>query len=325
MPSKQVGATEEPLLTIPVKHSKGSLLERISDEVSFYVPRGAGYLSIACLILGVCVCFLPTEADLTQSSMMDGAMSLAEEGKKDNSWRAWLMWALKLLGVILLMRLCEFVVTSVVASVSMQIAIQKLDRKYLGVDVKIGGCDGCMPAVFLDLAQGSVSIRQIRLKNPDGFTSPYFLQATKFVIDLDVCKLAKSWLKEFEIETIDLKYAEMYLEYSTEKQQSNLGSIVDFVNSNATMPSFMQEFHSSRSWTLKKVVFDPIKLKAVGPGGGELTGSTDEITFEDFSAEKLNDGKTHVFDDIAVTLFRVFIEKVREAGAQFFMEAGILK
>lgn len=193
---------------------------------------------------------------------------------------------------------------------SIKSAIETFDRKFIGVDIEIGD-------LSVAICSGRVDMHGCQVKNPEGYKSPYLLNASHVVIDLNTWALISSFGKRIEVDVLELQDIDCIIEYDKALGgTSNVDRIMEHLNHD-TKPSEkkaqqVQEIvnetgkappkkEAGSEILLHKVLFSQIGARVATKLGGVRVALGD-ITFNDFSKEN----GAHLLEDMIFIIMKSF-------------------
>merc|ERR1719161_473147 len=176
---------------------------------------------------------------------------------------------------------------------SIKSAIETFDQKFLGVDIEIGD-------LSVAICSGRVDMQGFQVKNPEGYKSPYLLNASAVVIDLNVVALVTSLGKRIEVDVLQLDDIDCIVEYDKAfGGTSNVDRVMEHLNHDAKpsekkakqVESVVNETGKappkkapSKEIVMHNVLFSDIGARVATKLGGVRVAIGD-IKFDDFSKE----------------------------------------
>lgn len=176
---------------------------------------------------------------------------------------------------------------------SIKSAIETFDQKFLGVDIEIGD-------LSVAICSGRVDMQGFQVKNPEGYKSPYLLNASTVVIDLNVVALVTSLGKRIEVDVLQLDDIDCIVEYDKAfGGTSNVDRVMEHLNHDAKpsekkakqVESVVNETGKappkkapSKEIVMHNVLFSDIGARVATKLGGVRVAIGD-IKFDDFSKE----------------------------------------
>lgn len=139
-------------------------------------------------------------------------------------------------------------------------AVQRLDRRVLGVDVEV-------KRIIPFLCRGVLHVRGLTVRNPEGYAAPYLLKAEKIAMDIQMQKLFGSCFKNVVIQHLVIQDVDLVLQKGW--TSSNVGDMLAYLQRKkppAEQPvkqSEAQEDHSSTTaMSLRRVNIENVKGRA---------------------------------------------------------------
>jgi hypothetical protein len=241
---------------------------------------------------------------LAQKMMTQGACA---QGIPQVPW--WVLMCV-CIGFVLLFLALLFYYGAMMLGASIKSAIETFDRKFIGVDIEIGD-------LSVALCSGRIDMHGLQVKNPEGYKSPYLLNASSVVIDLNVRALVFSFGKRIEVDVLELQDIDCIVEYDRALGgTSNVDRVMEHLNHD-DKPSEkkakkVQEMVNETGKAppkkavgneilLHKVLFSKIGARVATSLGGVRVALGD-ITFDDFSKEN----GPHLLEDLVFIIFKSF-------------------
>mmetsp|Transcript_45577 Transcript_45577/g.108412 ORF Transcript_45577/g.108412 Transcript_45577/m.108412 type:complete len:400 (+) Transcript_45577:99-1298(+) len=107
-----------------------------------------------------------------------------------------------------------------------------LEEHWLGVGVSVG-------STSISLFRGRISMTDVKVNNPAGWSTEHLLTAENFTLDLSFSSLLRAWwydLKLFEVETFELEGMRVAYERTLLSGKSNIGDLLEHIKSRMPTP-----------------------------------------------------------------------------------------
>lgn len=164
---------------------------------------------------------------LSQKLAAQGASVMACQGANAAmpvpSVPTWVLVTVCIIFVVLFLMLM-FYFGAQMAGRAIKSAIETFDRRYLGVDVEIGD-------LSVSICSGRIDIHGCEIKNPEGYKTPYLLNAGSVVVDINMWALFKSFGHTIEVDVLTLEDIDCIVEYDKAfGGTSNVDKIMEFLS-----------------------------------------------------------------------------------------------
>lgn len=241
---------------------------------------------------------------LSQKLMAQGACA---QGVPQVPW--WVLMCV-CIGFVLLVLMLMFYFGAMLLGRSIKSAIETFDRRFLGVDIEIGD-------LSVAVCSGRIDMHGLQVKNPEGYKSPYLLNASSVAIDLNVTALMFSFGKKIEVDVLELQDIDCIVEYDkalggtsnvdrvmehlnhdNKPSEKKAQQVQDMVNETGKAPP---QKAAGNEILLHKVLFSKIGARVATKLGG-VRVSLGDISFDDFSKEN----GAHLLEDLVFIIFKSF-------------------
>eukprot|EP00928_Gymnodinium_smaydae_P018736 TRINITY_DN17144_c0_g1_i1.p1 TRINITY_DN17144_c0_g1~~TRINITY_DN17144_c0_g1_i1.p1 ORF type:complete len:643 (-),score=137.72 TRINITY_DN17144_c0_g1_i1:21-1949(-) len=129
----------------------------------------------------------------------------------------WLWFCFTIVGVLTVV----IVVLQYVLVAAAKALVERYDRDYLGVDVEIG-------RIFASVFRGRVEIRNLTVKNPEGYANEHLLKAEEFILNIGLRRTLGSLGREIEIQELLVRGIEVHVEFDGHiAGKSNVMTVVE--------------------------------------------------------------------------------------------------
>lgn len=214
------------------------------------------------------------------------------------------------IGFVLLVLGLLFYFGAMMLGRSIKSAIETFDKRFIGVDIEIGD-------LSVAICSGRVDIHGLVVKNPEGYKSPYLLNATSVVVDLNTTALFTSFGHRIEVDELKLEDIDVIVEYDRALGgTSNVDRVLEHLNHD-NKPSEKKNQHvqdtmnetgkapptkaASNEILLHKVLFSKIGARVATKLAG-MRVALGDISFDDFSKEN----GAHLLEDLVFIIMKSF-------------------
>lgn len=226
-------------------------------------------------------------------------------------------------------------------SVAVKDYIELVDRDHIGVDIHIGKLD-------ISLCSGRALIHDLKIDNPEGYSSEHLFKAKRISIDVDVAELIASKMQHIVIEVLELNNIDAVIEYKSVvfgHGPSNLQTVLDFMGKSKTTkkpiledgskptltadPALVSEdkpAKKKRDITLQKVEFVDVGAQMVTSFNMTTIARTHlacaDMRYKDFEAETSSKGLDVI--ELVAILLKSIMKSVMVNIAAFKLPGGLV-
>jgi len=221
-------------------------------------------------------------------------------------------WVLLIICIASVVLICAiiFYFGAMVLGYSIKSAIETFDRRFLGVDIEIGD-------LSVAICSGRIDMHGFQVKNPEGYKSPYLLNASTVVIDLNTTAFLTSFGNRIEVDILEMKDIDCIVEYDKAfGGTSNVDRVMEFLNHESKpsekkakqVESTVNETGkappkkaASKEVVVHKVLFSDIGARVATKLGG-VRVAVGDIKLDDFSKEV----GAHLLEDVVYFIMKTF-------------------
>eukprot|EP00747_Dinoflagellata_sp_TGD_P110606 gnl/TRDRNA2_/TRDRNA2_171003_c0_seq1.p1 gnl/TRDRNA2_/TRDRNA2_171003_c0~~gnl/TRDRNA2_/TRDRNA2_171003_c0_seq1.p1 ORF type:complete len:348 (+),score=43.35 gnl/TRDRNA2_/TRDRNA2_171003_c0_seq1:47-1045(+) len=131
---------------------------------------------------------------------------------------------IKGIAIMLLVILLALLLSSAkVVGLAVKLAIESVDRKFLGVDITVG-------KAMLGICRGYVNIANLIVHNPDTkeWASKYLIRVDQLLVKVNMLRMIQTMGKEFEIQSVALRGIDVQYDKPA-GQDSNVQEVLEFI------------------------------------------------------------------------------------------------